>query len=456
MSNTSTPCFSFFGDFQKAFAGLIRESSCQSLFSSHGPRGGGSPKLTAWQWLMARVYHAVAMTGSFATHVKQITDIDISDSALSQRGQSIGWKLLAAVLGEVLRPMADAALHPDAFYHGLRLLALDGTRFNLRNTDAINSKAVKARCNRGCGQPAFAHLLAVVLVELGLHQPLAAALGWQGEGEITLARRLFTPQAIPAGSMLLGDRLFGSPWLLWELLPILQAIGSACLMRVKSNIKVIREKRLADGSWLVTIPVVDPATRRQVGTIRVREIFADLRIRKDGEAIRIRLWTSLLDAAAHPAMELVELYTSRWEQELFFRELKSQLHGRNNLLDAQTPDTAAQEVLAMLLAASLIASQRAAVAETAGVEVLRVSFGQVHEQTVALCQVFELGHDLIGPSQRAEWTSRLLAQLAVTAIIPKRKPRSCQRALRQPVKDWPKMKIPTSTPLIKIISISNP
>lgn len=270
MSITNPPHTSFTGDFQQAFAGLVSLLCCERIFASHGPRRGGTPKLTAWQWLMARVYHAMAMTGTFAAHVNQITKIRISDSALSQRGQSIGWRLLAEVLGEVLRPLADAVVHPNAFYHGLRLLALDGTRFNLRNTEAINSEAVKAACNKGNGQPAFANLLA------------------------------------------------------------------------------------------------------------------------------------------------------------------------------------------MMLAASLIASQRVAVADALGVEILRVSFALVHQTTVALCQVFEVGHDLIGAEQRAEWTRRVLAQLTETAIIPKRKPRSCQRALRQPVKDWPKMKTPTSFPLTKFITLSNP
>jgi hypothetical protein len=456
MSITKLPQTLFTGDFQQAFARLIGPSRCEQIFASKGPRRGGTPTLSAWQWLMARVYHVMAMTGTFAAHVKQITQISISDSALSQRGQSIGWKLLAEVLGEVLCPLADAVVHSSAFYHGLRLLALDGTRFNMRNTKAINSQAVKTRCSKGNGQPAFANLLAVVLVELGLHQPLDAALGWCKEGEVTLARQLCNAKSIPAGSLLLGDRLFGSPWLLWDLLPVLQACGSACLLRVKSNIKVVRERRLADGSWLVNVPVVDPATRRKVGTIQVREILADIRIGKDGEVLKIRLWTTLLDAEAHPAMELVELYASRWEQELFFRELKSHLHGRDSLLNSGTPDTAAQEVLAMILAASIIASQREAVAAAAEVEVLRVSFAMVHQATVALCQVFEIGHDLINPEQRAKWTLRVVAQLAETAIIQKRKPRSCKRALRQPVKDWPKMKIPTSIPLIKHITISNP
>jgi hypothetical protein len=456
MPDASISRSSFFGDFPKAFAGLLSEATCQRIFASHGPRKAGIPKLTAWQWLMARVYHAMAATGTFATHVKQIALTDISDSALSQRGQSIGSELLAEVMAEVLLPLADPVLHPGAFYHGLRLLALDGTRFDLRNTPAINSQAAKTRCYQADGQPAFAHLLAVVLVELGLHQPLAAVFGWQGEGEIPLARRLCNPRSIPPRSLLLGDRLFGTPSLLWELLPVLRANDGDCLMRVRSNIKVTRDKRLEDGSWLVSVPVIDTATRRKLGTIQVREILADIRLEKDGEPLKVRLWTSLLDAAEHPALELVELYSSRWEQELFFRELKTHLHGRAGLLDAQTVESAVREAQAMLLAASLIASQRAAVAQAAGVEVLRVSFAQVHQQTVALCQLFALGHDLIGTSERAEWTRRVLDQLSQTATIRKRKPRSCQRAIRQPFKGWSKMKTPTSTVLTKIITISNP
>jgi IS4 transposase len=36
----------------------------------------------------------------------------------------------------------------------------------------------------------------------------------------------------------------------------------------------------------------------------------------------LRFWTSLLDEAQFPARELAELYAARWEQELYFRELK--------------------------------------------------------------------------------------------------------------------------------------
>jgi IS4 transposase len=48
----------------------------------------------------------------------------------------------------------------------------------------------------------------------------------------------------------------------------------------------------------------------------------------------IHLCTTLLDKVENPAAELVELYATRWEEELFFRELKSHLHGRGVHLDS--------------------------------------------------------------------------------------------------------------------------
>jgi hypothetical protein len=453
MHDASGPRFVFQGSFPEAFGALLGQRACDSLFERCGPRGGPDPKLSPWQWLMARTYHQLAPAGSFSTHVKEITGTRISGSALSQRGQAIGWQLLHEALGLALRPMADQAIHPGCFHRGLRLLAIDGTSFNLRNTPAIGQRAVKVPCGRGGGEPAFARMQAVVLVELGMHQPLGAALGWQGQGEITLARQILKQGALPEKSLLLGDRLYGSPWLLWHMLPALGKGGGAFLVRAKSNLKAVVKECLADGSRRIAVAVTDPATRRAAGTLELREILADVTVAGAAKPVQLRLWTSLADEALHPAADLVELYAARWRQELFFRELKVKLHGRGDLLDAQTPETAAQEVLAMLLAAAVLALQRAAVAQAAGVEVPRISFAVVRDYTAAMCKLLELGEDLMELSKRGIWVERALKQLAEVALILPRKPRSCQRALRQPVKDWPKMKRPTSSPLIKTITI---
>jgi hypothetical protein len=446
----------FSGDFSQAFAALVSQESWQEECRNRGPRGGGKPKLSGWQWLMGKVFHVMAGTGTFADHVKQVTGISISDSALSQRGASFGWELVAATLSTALRPLADPSIHADAFHRGLRLIALDGTRMDLRNTVAMKAGAVKNRCWRGDGEPAFAHLCGVVLVELASHQPLAAAFGWENQGELTLARKACAGKALPPGSLLLGDRLFGTPSLIHELLPGLESGGGGLLLRVRSNLNSRVLEKLGDGSRLVEVKVADTGTGKPAGLLRLREIHAEVRAGAKDEPQPLRLWTSLLDSQEHPAMKLAELYAMRWEQELFFRELKSHLHGGRNLLDGQTPESAAQEALALLLAAALIARQRMAVASGAGVEIRRVSFAKVLDATVALCRVMEAGQGLVEDDIKAEWTRRMLEQLVTTALIQKRKPRSCQRGLRQPVQNWPKIKNPTSTPLIKTISITNP
>ena len=98
MAAASTPSHSFFSDFPKAFSTLLSEVGCKQIFASHGPRGAGRPKLSPWQWIMARVYHELARSGTFSANVKTITRVTISDSALSQRAFSIGWKLIDEIL----------------------------------------------------------------------------------------------------------------------------------------------------------------------------------------------------------------------------------------------------------------------------------------------------------------------------------------------------------------------
>jgi hypothetical protein len=403
---------------------------------------------------MALVYHALAGAGTFSAHVAVVTGKVISDSALSQRKVSIGWKMLAQLLPVLLRPLADAGLHPSAFYQGLRLCAVDGLRFNLRNTAANNAETRKVKCaKKGGGLPAFAHLLCVVLVELGTHLPLAAALGWKGEGELSLVRQLFGH--LPRRCLLLADRLYGSPWLLWALLPQLQAQESHCLFRVKANIKARTRKVLADGSRLISAPARDPQSRHLAGQVLLREIVALITLEGSASPLEIRLWTTLLDEKAHPAEELVRLYAQRWEQELFFRELKSHVQGTHGLLHSLRPENAAQEVLALLLAAALLAGQRAAVAEAADVPMLRISLAQVLSATISLSEVLEVGGTLLSPAQQTALAARMLQRLRQTALIPLRKPRRCQRALRQPQRDWPKMRQPTSLPLVRTIKIQH-
>jgi len=443
-------------DFTNAFLGLLPVCVADRLAGIHGPRKAAKPKLTIWQLIMARAYHELARVGNFSASVKEITGTVVSDSALSQRLQSVGHHLFEAILPEVLKPLAVEGRHPDGFYHSHRLLAIDGVRFNLRNTEGINSKACKTPCPRGGGEPAFAQLRAVVLVELGHHQPLGAAMGWRQEGEQTLFRKLLATATLPARSLILCDRLYGTPSIIREIKGRLDETGSAILFRVRANLVAKRIRQLADGSRLVRVNVICPETHRKTGTLELREINATISYEGSEAPLEIRLWTTLLDDVAHPAPELAALYSERWEEELFFRELKSHLHRKNNLLDAQTPETAAQEVVALLLAAVLIAEQRAVVAGLAGVPVRRISFAKVYHKTAGLYELAATARGLAPEGFLIAYAQRMLEELRTSAVIQHRPDRSCPRTLRQPVKDWPKTRNPSSEKIKKTITISNP
>ena len=91
----------------------------------------------------------------------------------------------------------------------------------------------------------------------------------------------------------------------------------------------------------------------------------------------MRLWTSRLDEKAHPALEWLALYARRWEQERAYREFKVDLRASgDSALASYTPDTAAQEIAALLVAMAMVARTRLQMARHAGVAPLRVSFGR--------------------------------------------------------------------------------
>ena len=99
--------------------------------------------------------------------------------------------------------------------------------------------------------------------------------------------------------------------------------------------------------------------------------------------------------------------------------------------------TAAQEIAALMLASALLARERVRAAD-GQLPVLRVSFVKTLELLRPLWLVFEVGADLLSPEVQAELLERFYAFLRRFASR-KRRSRSCRRAVRQPVRGWPRM-----------------
>ena len=146
--------------------------------------------------------------------------------------------------------------------------------------------------------------------------------------------------------------------------------------------------------------------------------------------------TSLLDPRTAPALELAQLYARRWEHELYFREAKRVLR-QTDVLQSHTVVTAAQEIAAIILATALVARERARVA-TGDVPGLRVKFGVV--LAVVRSQWFFLGpcEDLLTARQKTRILKRGQALMRRCVTAPRRS-RTNPRAVRQPVRKWPRL-----------------
>jgi hypothetical protein len=439
MQHNASTLISSVGSFAELFQRLIALATLAQLWRQHGPKPRGQkPKLSGPQLVESLVFHVLCGVGTLAAHVRQLTGVKVSDSDLSQRRTAAGVGVFEAIVRATLHPLAALREHPSAFYRGWRLVGLDGSQTSVSNTPQLLRHLSKAVSRRF--QAAFAKVPLCWLVELGTHAPLAAVIGLAQESEWALAHRLL-PQ-LPAGCLLLADRLYGVGAFVNELLVVGQTVGSQWLVRVRQNVKSTVGQVLADGSALVRVAVADPQNpNRKQGFVLVREIVG--RVRRPGGAwVTVRLWTSLLEARVYPAAELLALYARRWDIEVFTKELKVDLRGGTTVLQSHTLVTAAQEILALVLAMALLSQVRLAAATAGAVAPLRISFGQTLALVRSLWWMVAMGEGILKAAQVRALVARTLEQIAAQCLPPRRA-RSCTRGLRQPVQSWPRLTAPT-------------
>jgi hypothetical protein len=395
-------------------------------------RRGRKPRVGLTALLAALVFHVMQRSGTLAEHFALLFEDSLGDSACSDRRQRLPWQVFEELMQWALRPLARGGRTGEGCWRSWRLVALDGTQFSLCNTPQNQGAVPKAKTRRG--RAAFAKIVTGVLLELGRHNPLAAAIGRHGESEWQLAGRLLA--RLPARALLLADRLHGCAAFAAEAQTACARVGSQWLFRARSQIQGRTLRRFKDRSRLIAVPLREKGRSRHiVRWLTVREIR--VRVGRPGHRTQeLRLWTSLLEPQSAPAAELARLYAQRWEHELYYRQLKRQLR-KSDLLQSHTIETAAQEIAALVLASAVLARerQRAAAGQA---PVLRISFLKLLELMRPLWLVLALGPDLLSDRQKQQLTERFLRHARRYLIAPRR-PRSCPRALRQPISGWPRL-----------------
>lgn len=250
-------------------------------------------------------------------------------------------------------------------------MGIDGTVFDVPDSPA-NARAF-GRPTGGRGDGAFPPVRKLGLVELGTHAELAFVLKPYGQAEVSLMAGLL--RHLRPGMLLLCDRNFFS-YALWRRL---RGRGTQVLFRVKSHLVLRPTRRLADGSYLAKIYPSAAARQQDRDGMVVRVIRYTLdEPQRVGHGEVHTLLTTLLDARAYPATELILLYHERWEHELVIDEQKThqapRQAGKEAQVRSETPAGVVQELYALSLGHYGTRALMAEAAAAQGLDPDRLSF----------------------------------------------------------------------------------
>ena len=285
------------------------------------------------------VYKVIAQ--GLGLHSGDMAAASIAKSSISAARRKLGPDALKTLHQRACVALADPMHHPKAFYAGLRLMAMDGSTFEV--PDEADNIAAFGYPGSRIGEAGYPQAQCAVLVECASHAILAANLGAYRVSEWAICEPMLAQ--LNASMLLLADRGFNG----YENWKAACATGAQLLWRGMNNRTLPVVKQLEDGSFLSVIYPNTKARRSRQGEISLRVIEYSMNS-PQGLAVRYRLLTTLLDPVQAPALELAALYHERWEVEAVFGELKTHLQRSRRVLRSKTPDGVRQEFYGWVLA----------------------------------------------------------------------------------------------------------
>ena len=288
----------------------------------------------------ADVFDAVAQGLAWRNHSE--APQRIKASSISVARSRLSWPVFKHLQQQACQPLADEATCPQAFYRGLRLMAIDGSNFEVPD-EADNVTAFGYPGSR-TGVAGYPQAQCAVLVECATHAIVAANIAAYRDSEWSVCKPLLT--SLNASTLCLADRGFNG----YEHWCAAKATGSQLLWRCAANRQLPVIQSLSDGSFLSVIrPTAGVLRKDKSAAVTVRVIEYTLPGTQGAET-RYRLLTTLLDEHQAPALEVAALYHERWEVESVFDELKTHLIQRRRTLRSKTADLVRQEFYGWVLA----------------------------------------------------------------------------------------------------------
>lgn len=259
--------------------------------------------------------------------------------------------------------------HASADVHrwrGLALYGADGTTLRVPDSPANAKYFGYSKSVRG--ESAYPMVRAVALMALRSHLLAAVSYGAYEIGELTYAADLWP--SVPDHSLTLVDKGFFSAAIL---IPLgRDGTNRHWLTRAKKNIRYRTVRRLGRTDEIVEMDVSGTA-RAKDPTLPKTWLARAIRYQRKGFRPQMLL-TSMLDAELYPAVEVATLYHERWELELGYDEIKTEMLDGEPTIRSKSPAAVRQELWGILLAYNLVRLEMERIADEAGVEPARISF----------------------------------------------------------------------------------
>lgn len=308
-------------------------------------------------------------------------------------------------------------------WHGRTVRLIDGTGFSMPDTNQNRRRWPYAgRQKPGCGFPT-GKLVGLFCLHTGRLLTFVED-SWKTH-DLSLARRLL--HCLQAGEVLVADRAYCG-WLF-----LAQLIGGKVDFVIRLHqARLVRSRRYRSYRQTWKKPQRPPSQSRRAWEAQPEELTVRLvrfRIHVRGfRTQRVMVVTSLLDETAFPDSAIAELYARRWQVELHYRQLKTNL--ALDVLRGLSPRIIERELWMHAIAYNLV---RALLVESAlahGVPVERLSFKGALDALQAWAD-----RALFSRRYRRHARRTLLARLA-NDLVPLRPDRSEPRARKRRPKDY--------------------
>jgi len=314
-------------------------------------------------------------------------------------------------------------------WRGLAVYGVDGTTVRVPDSAENREHFGEQSAGGKRGVSGYPLVRIVTLMALRSHLLLAARFGPYGTSERKFARELWP--LVPDDSLVVVDRGF---MYAKDLVPLEKnGRNRHWLTRARQTNKWRVVKRLGPGDALAEV-LVNRKSRREDPSLPERWAIRAIRYRRRGFREQTLL-TSLLDPARFPRDEIVALYHERWELELGFDEVKTELLDRQESIRSKSPAGVEQELWGVALAYNLVRLEMERAAGLAGVPPVRMSFVNCF-RAIKFQLVFLAA---VSPAKIPKVLERFHHDLAASCVLPpRRSDRWYPRAVKIKMSNYPR------------------